>query len=109
MPIWINALGIGGIGMVYGYVLIYALKRFLPPVAEDSISVKELILLLSALGMSSILGTAFGSMDGVNYIGPYGLGFVSGAAANIGVTVLLWWKFGPYLDEDGESEQTTSG
>jgi hypothetical protein len=58
MPTWINALGIGGIGAVYGYVLFYALKRYLPPVAEKPPAIKELVFLLASLGVSGAIGAS---------------------------------------------------
>ncbi len=36
MSIAINAIGAGGFGMFYGYITLYILKRYLPPLSQDA-------------------------------------------------------------------------
>lgn len=83
MPIWLSALGVWGIGVVYGYILFYSLKRYMPPVTERPPSLRELVLFLAAMGLSGVMGASFASLDDVNYVGPYGLGLLLGMTANI--------------------------
>lgn len=87
MPIWITAMGIGSIGTVYGYVLFYVLKRYLPPVIPEPPSFKELLLSVTSLGMGSAIGASLVSLDGMNYIGPYGIGMLIGATINTIITL----------------------
>jgi hypothetical protein len=87
MPIWLNALGVAGIGVVYGYTIFYSLKRYMPPVARRPPSIRELLLFLVAMGLSGAIGSSFVSLDGVNYVGPYGLGLLGGMVANIVLSV----------------------
>jgi hypothetical protein len=72
----------------------YILKRYLPPLAQSSPSIKELVLSLASLGGGSAIGAFVVSLDGVNYVGPYGLGLFVGAAANISLS--LWLGLGRY-------------
>ena len=76
-----NNLGISCIGIVYGYILFYTLKRYFTP--EKGMPVKELILLLGALS-GSVIGISITS----GYIGAYGLGLFVGAGLNGGLTWL---------------------
>ncbi len=89
MPVWINACGISGIGIVYGYVLFYVLKRYLPPFSQAPPSIKEMVVSLGSLGGGSAIGVFVTSLDGISYIGPYGLGLLIGASANIAITLAL--------------------
>ena len=86
MPLWITASGVGGIGFVYGYSLLYVLKRYLPPISMNPPSFKELILALVYFSVGGTIGAAFTLVDGVNMIGPYGIGFLLGMVANIVMT-----------------------
>ena len=82
MPIWINALGIGSIGVVYGYVLFYALKRYLSPASQERPTLRELFVALATLSAGGIIGASVTTMDAINYIGPYGIGLLLGSALN---------------------------
>lgn len=86
MSIWITALGVSGIGAVYGFVLFYAIKRCLPPIADQSPSFKEIVSSFVAIGIG-LLGASLLTVDGINYIGPYGIGMFVGAAINTGITL----------------------
>jgi len=88
MPIWINALGVTSIGIFYGYILLYTLKRYLPPVSQHSPSLKELALLLVTLGFGGVIGVSVTSIDNINYMGLYGLGLLIGLATNVAFTVI---------------------
>lgn len=89
MPVWIDSLGIASIGVVYGYVLFYALKRYMPPTTQAPLTVKELLLLLTTLGLSGGISAAFVSVNGINQIGPYGIGLLIGSATNVGLSLWL--------------------
>jgi len=89
MPVWIDSLGIASIGVVYGYILFYALKRYMPPVTQAPLTVKELLLLLTTLGLSGGISAAFVSVNGINQIGPYGIGLLIGSATNVGLSLWL--------------------
>jgi hypothetical protein len=89
MPIWMNALGASGFGMFYGYVAIYILKRYLPPLAEQSPNVKELVSALVSLAAGGIMGGLVRSIDGINFIGAYGIGLIIGATLNVAITIWL--------------------
>ncbi len=87
--------GIAGIGWVCGYVLFFALKRYLPPITEKERSPQEIALLVTTLVGGSFLGTKFISLNGANYIGPYGVGLFLGVVTNLvltlGTEVLFHW------------------
>lgn len=87
MPILITALGVGCIGTVYGYILFYSFKRHHPPVAEEPLPLNEVISLLAAVGAGGALGSVFLALEGVNYVGPYGIGLLLGVAANVLLTI----------------------
>lgn len=106
MPRWITACGIGGIGVVYGYVLFYVLKRYLPPFSQTPPAIKELVLSLASLGGGGAIGAFVTSLDGINYIGPYGLGLLVGAATNVIVTLCLGLAW--YRDASKDSGQSAS-
>lgn len=89
MPIWINALGVAGIGTMYGYFAFYVLKRYLPPVSQQRPRIRDLLLFLSALGLSGAIGAPFVTVGGMSYVGPYGLGLLAGLIANIAVSVAV--------------------
>ncbi len=38
MPIWINAVGIGCIGVVCGYLIFYSYKRQHPPMSQQPLA-----------------------------------------------------------------------
>jgi hypothetical protein len=86
MPLWINAIGTASIGCVYGYVLLYVIKRYLPPVAAQSPALKDLVLFLTSLSIGGVIGASITSIEGINYVGPYGIGLLLGFVANISVT-----------------------
>ncbi len=88
MPIWINALGVGCMGIVYGYILFYSLKRHYPPSTGAPLPIKETLVVLTAISATGAIGAAFVSLDGVNYIGPYGIGLLAGLSVNVVLT--LW-------------------
>ena len=95
MPIWINAIGIGCIGVSLGYVMLFALKRYLPmpstPAASQVPSIKELLLFLISLSAPGVVGltSTITSVDGINFIGAYGIGLLVGLIANIAVSLHL--------------------
>ena len=86
MPSWISAIGIGCIGAVYGYSMFFALQRYLPPISQTPAAPKELVLLLAAVGVGGAIGVSITSLDGVNYIGPYGIGLMLGVVINVVLT-----------------------
>jgi hypothetical protein len=90
MPIWITALGVGGLGAVLGYVLMFILRRCLPPVTEHAPTPSELIILLTPLGLTSGTGWVVTSLDGITHVGPYGLGVLAGFVTNL---VITWLQY----------------
>lgn len=90
MPIWITALGVAGLGAVLSYVLMFILRRCLPPVTEHTPTASELIILLSPLGLTGGTGFMVTSLDGVTYVGPYGMGVLAGFVANLVVTWAIY-------------------
>ena len=89
MPTWINALGACGFGAFYGYVAIYIMKRYLPPISPTPPKIKEIVVALIALTGGGAMGALVRSVDRVNYMGPYGIGILIGAAANTAITIWL--------------------
>ena len=87
MPVWISAIGIGCIGMVCGYLVFYSYKRLNPPLNRHALQVGEVITLLTAVGAGGAIGSAFIALEGVNYVGAYGIGLLLGVVANIGLTM----------------------
>jgi dipeptide/tripeptide permease len=87
MPIWVSAMGIACIGLVCGYILFYSVKRHFPPTASGPLPVQQLIMLLGAVSAGGIIGGAFIALEGVNYIGAYGIGLAVGVAINVALTV----------------------
>jgi hypothetical protein len=87
MPVWITALGVVCIGVVGGYLVFYSYKRLHPPISTHPLPLVEVIALLTAVGASGVVGGAFGKLDGVNYIGPYGIGLFIGVAINVALTI----------------------
>jgi len=87
MPLWVTACGIASIGAVNGYILFYSVKRYVPPVSGAHSSLKEVALSLMWIGIGGTIGAAVISLDGVNYIGPYGMGLLAGVAANVAMTI----------------------
>lgn len=87
MPLWITAVGIGSLGAVYGYLLFYGFKRQQTPLVEKPLPLKEVVSLLAAIGSGGMLGGAFLLLEGVNYIGPYGIGLAIGVAINVKLTM----------------------
>jgi len=71
---------------VNGYILIYSVKRQLPPVSKSRTALKEVVMSLVWIGIGGTIGAAVISLDGVNYIGPYGIGLLAGVAANVAIT-----------------------
>lgn len=99
MPIWVNALGVAGMGAMYGYLTFYVLKRYLPPTTERPPRLRDLLLFLLALGLSGAIGAPFISLGGVNYVGPYGVGLLFGLVANIAVSVAVEVIYYRYLQK----------
>lgn len=87
MPILITATGVGCIGAVYGYILFYSFKRHHPPVVAKPLPLNEVISLLAAVGAGGALGSVFLALEGVNYVGPYGMGLLLGVAVNVTLTI----------------------
>lgn len=87
MPVWINAIGIACIGIVCGYLVFYSYKRLHPPLSEHPLPVGEVIALLTAVGAGGAIGGAFIALEGVNYVGAYGIGLLIGVIANVGLTI----------------------
>ncbi|MEM9774474.1 MAG: hypothetical protein AAF902_07845 [Chloroflexota bacterium] len=92
MSIWINAIGVGCIGCVYGYLLFYSFKRHFQPVATEPLPLKEVVTVLAAVGAGGALGAVFIALEGINYIGPYGIGLFIGVVFNIVMTLSLEQK-----------------
>lgn len=93
MNVFNAADGIGGIGWVCGYMLFFALKRYLPPISANERSPREIALLITTIVGGSFLGTRFISMDGNNYIGPYGVGLFLGVVVNLILTLTTEFLF----------------
>lgn len=89
MPTFINALGAAGFGAFYGYISLYILKRYLPPLSQAAPDVKDLVCALLSLAAGGTMGILVRTIDGINYLGTYGLGLVLGAMLNIGITIWL--------------------
>ena len=87
MNIWITAIGVGCIGAVYGYMLFYSYKRHHTPIANASMPIKQVVELLAAIGAGGVIGGAFLILEGVNYIGPYGIGLLVGVVFNVILTM----------------------
>ncbi len=87
MPIWINAVGIGCIGVVCGYLIFYSYKRQHPPMSQQPLAMGEVITLLTAIGAGGVIGGAFIALEGVNYVGSYGIGLLLGVAVNVSLTM----------------------
>jgi len=85
--IWVNLFGIGCIGTVCGYILFYTLKRLHSPSTGVPFPVGEVITLLTAVGAGGIIGGIYKAIDGVNYIGGYGIGLLLGFAINVVLTI----------------------
>jgi hypothetical protein len=96
MPFWMNVLGAAGFGMFYGYVAMYILKRYVPPLADQTPNVKELVSSLTSLVTGGIMAGLVRSIDGVNFVGAYGLGLALGAGLNVIITI--WLSFKPKLN-----------
>lgn len=88
MSIWITAFGVGCLGCAYGYVLIFILRRCLPPATPQPVTINGLLLLLSPLGLSTLVGISVTQLNGELYIGPYGIGLLIGLVANLIITWL---------------------
>jgi hypothetical protein len=92
MPTWINALGASGFGIFYGYVVIYILKRYLTTLADQPPNIRELVSALISLTAGGVMGGLVRSVDGVNFIGAYGIGLTIGAMLNVAITIWLGLK-----------------
>jgi hypothetical protein len=93
MSVQFNTIGIIGFGAFYGYVLLFIVKRCLPPTFHEPPSMKSLTVLLTSVGLGSIIGTSTTSIDGINYIAAYGLGLCVGLIANIIITLIVEFIF----------------
>jgi|GEM_PF-2932751 len=87
MNIWITAIGVGCIGAVYGYMLFYSYKRHHTPLANAPMPIKQVVELLAAIGAGGVIGSAFLILEGVNYMGPYGIGLLIGVVFNVILTM----------------------
>lgn len=105
MPTWFNAVGVMCIAVVCGYILLYSFKRLQPPLRQTPLAVGEVIALLAAITASGTLGRAFVSLEGVNYIGAYGVGLLLGATINIVLTILHEDSFGLRKRRDNKPHQ----
>jgi hypothetical protein len=92
MPLWITAIGIGSYGVFYGYVMFYVLKRYLPPVSQTPPALKELMFTLASLGGSGAIGAWITAVDGVNLVGPYGLGLLIGLVLNVIMSYVIYTR-----------------
>ena len=92
MSTLVNAIGAAGFGMFYGYITLYILKRYLPPLSQDAPRIKELVSALLALAAGGVMGAMVRTIDGVNYIGVYGIGLVLGTMLNVTVTIWLGFR-----------------
>jgi hypothetical protein len=87
MPILINAIGAIGFGVFYGYLTIYIMKRYLPPISQTPPKIKDIVIALTTIAGGGVMGTLVRSIDKINYLGPYGIGLVVGAIANTVITI----------------------
>lgn len=93
MPIWINAIGVGCIGAVCGYILFYSFKRHHPPTTSAPLPVAEVITLLTAVSAGGAIGGVFIALEGINYIGAYGIGLFIGVTGNVSLTMMYEGPF----------------
>lgn len=89
---WFDYFGVGSIGIVYGWVLFWVLKQYLPPIAETPTPFKELFPSLIMLVFGGSIGSVLTELHSVSYIGPYGVGFLIGSISNLGVTFLYFHR-----------------
>ncbi len=89
MSTLVNAIGAGGFGMFYGYITLYILKRYLPPLTQDTPKMRELVSALLTLTAGGVMGAMVRNIDGVNYVGAYGIGLMLGTMFNVIVTIWL--------------------
>lgn len=87
MPQIVSVIGIACIGVVCGYVLFYSLKRNQPPISSAPLPISEVVVLLAAIGAGGVIGGAFIALEGINYIGAYGVGLLLGVAINVYLTM----------------------
>ena len=93
MPIEITAIGIGCIGAVFGYILFYSFKRHHQPIAPLPLPINQLLTILVAISASGVVGSVFLDLQGVNYIGPYGIGLAFGVAIEVFLTLVYETPF----------------
>ena len=89
MSTLVNALGAGGFGIVYGYITLYILKRYLPPLSKETLKIRELVSALLTLAAGGVMGVMVRNIDGVNYIGVYGIGLMLGSLCNVALTIWI--------------------
>lgn len=82
----ITLYGIAGIGASCGYLLLFILKRYLPPIHETLPPLKQAGSFVVALaGGAAVFGIGVGFAE---YIGPYGIGLFTGLMINVLLTLL---------------------
>lgn len=95
MPLVITAIGIGCIGSVFGYILFYSFKRHHQPMVPAPLPMSQLLTVLVAISAGGVVGNAFLDIQGVNYIGPYGIGLTIGVMIEVVLTLVYENPFSP--------------
>ncbi len=95
MSLEITAIGIGCIGSVFGYILFYSFKRHHQPLNPSPMPINQLVMILVAIGAGGVVGNAFLNVQGINYIGPYGVGLTIGVAIEVILTLIYEAPFSP--------------
>jgi predicted exporter len=74
------ALGIGGVGFVFGYLLHYAVKH------TSHFTIEMLSVAIGAVGGATVIGLL---IEYEGWIGPYGIGLATGFIAYMVLSLLL--------------------
>jgi hypothetical protein len=83
--LWFDALGVLCVAGFQGYLLMFAMRRLLPPINPSlkGISGTTLIALLAAIGITGPIGMSSAVLPQGSMVGPYGVGLVLGLAVNL--------------------------
>jgi hypothetical protein len=90
MPLWMDAIGVLCIGIVQGYLFMFALRRLLPPItpSHDWLNKTSVMTIIASLGVTRVIGASSAVLPQGSMIGPYGLGLFIGLVMNNGI--ILW-------------------
>lgn len=90
MPLWMDAIGVLCIGVVQGYVFMFALRRLLPPItpSPDWLDKTSVMTVIASLGVTGVIGASSATLPQGSMIGPYGIGLMVGLVMNTGM--ILW-------------------